>query len=323
MGKAKDAREPIVEGFLYKYTSTMVAADPGIGKSTISTQVAVELAAGLPVFGALEVTRPYKVLYIQTERSILEFVERLYSISKIYPIVSDNIYVTDEYQKLNIMKSDDLKLLLEAIDRDCPELDVVFVDPIYSMVAGGLKDESRATIFNNAMNMIQKATGAALYYNHHTVKSQYSKDGGVIEKDDPFYGSQWLKAHVTGSYYLKKTDKGVKFICKKDNYNVLHKSLDLEYDAETELCSIPRDEVPALERVKEYLRLKKMRNEEFTFKDILYETKLCTRAVRKALVHSSIAPMLFIVSTTKNKHIYKIGEPKSSSTCTDILYSRL
>jgi len=313
MTSAKDQREAIVEGFLYKHTCLMVAADPGIGKSTVSTQVAVELATGLPVFGVLEVPRPCTVLYIQTERSILEFAERLETISKIYPINFENLYVTDEYQKLNIMRPEQLETLVSAILRDCPKLDVIFIDPIYSMVLGGLKDEGRATVFNNAMNMIQKATGAALYYNHHTVKSQYNHDGGVIEKDDPFYGSQWLKAHVTGSFYLKKTDGGVKFLCKKDNYHVLHKTLELEYDEETQLCSIPKDEIPAIERVKNFLRVKKIDGKTFTFNELVLSTGVCTRTARKLLMHSSIRPLLIVVSASKNRHIYRVGGGDLSS----------
>ena len=313
ISNAKNARESIVEGFLYKYTSTMISADPGLGKSTVATQVAVELATGLPVFGVLEVTRPHKILYIQTERSILEFAERLETISKIYPINVDNIYVTDEYQKLNIMKPDNLDLLIRAITRECPELDVVFIDPIYSMVPGGLKDEGRATIFNNAMNMIQKTTNAALYYNHHTVKAQHGSDGGAIERDDPFYGSQWLKAHVTGSYHLKKTDSGVKFICKKDNYNVLHKTIELDYDAETQLCSIPKDEIPAIERVKNFLKVKKIDGKTFTFNELVLSTGVCTRTARKLLMHSSIRPLLIVVSASKNRHIYRVGGGDLSS----------
>ena len=309
MVTSKDSREVIADGFLYKHTCVMMSADPGAGKSTVSTQVAVELAAGLPVFGTFYVPRPCKILYIQTERSLLEFVERLQAISEIYPIVSDNIYVTDEYQKLNITRHADLEILLNAIERDCKDADVIFVDPIYSMVPGGLKDEGRATIFNNAMNLIQKITGGALYYNHHTIKKQYNSSSGTeIERDDPFYGSQWLKAHVTGSFYIKKHEKGVKLLCKKDNYGILHKNIELEYDAETELCSVPKDEIPAVERVREFLKLRKLRGEEFSFSDILAETKLCTRTVRKILVHTTIKDTIFTVSTRKNRHIYKMKE---------------
>lgn len=310
--RAKNKRGVIADGLLYEQTILMVAADPGAGKSTISTQVAVELAAGLPVFGIFKPPRPMKILYVQTERSIIEFLERLDVIGKVLPINRANIYATDEYQKMNLINAEHSRTFISCVLRDCPDVDVIFLDPIYSMVSGGLKDDIPASAFTKAMSLLQKETGAMLWYNHHTVKQQYSNTGGAIEKEDPFYGSQWIKAHVTGSYYMKKDGDGVKMLRKKDNYNLLPGCLDLEYNPETGLCCIPLEEAPAIERVKVFLRAKEMDRREFTFKDLEVATGLCTRTVREVIAHSSIKERMEIVSSIRNKNLYRISSQNPS-----------
>jgi len=307
--KVKERRKPIVESLIYEHTILMVSADPGVGKSTIASQIAIEMAAGIPVFGVLQVPKPVKVLYVQTERDILEFLERLDLIKKVYPIAKENLAVTDEYQKLNMLIPDHAYILIKCIKRDFPQVEVIFIDPIYSMVSGGLKEDAPASAFTHAMSLVQKETGAALYYNHHTVKPQYV-DGKLVERDDPFYGSTWLKAHATGAFYMKASENGVKMIRKKDNYKILPESLDLVYDPETGLSTIPNTEVPALERVRNFLYTKSIDGREFTFKDIETATQLCSRTVRGCLLHSSIKDLIFVVSSIKNKNYYKATAPK-------------
>lgn len=302
---AKQKRKPIAEGFLYEKTILMITADPGIGKSTISTQIAIELAAGLPVFGVFRPPRPMKVLYAQTERSILEFLERAETIGKVIPLVKENLYITEEYQKFNLLNENHADLFIECVLRDCPGADIIFIDPIYCMVSGGLKEDRPASAFTKAMSNLQKATSASLYYNHHNTKATYTPQGQIVDKEDPFYGSVWLKAHCTGMFSLKQTDAGVKLLCKKDNYKLLPRNLVLDYDPETELCSIPLSDLPALERLRNFLDARDLDKKEFYFKDMESATKLCTRTLRELVVHSSIKGRISVVSSIRNKKLYK------------------
>jgi hypothetical protein len=162
------------------------------------------------------------------------------------------------------------------------------------------------------MSRLQKETGAALYYNHHTVKQQYA-NGVKYERDDPFYGSTWLKAHATGAYYLKEHENGVKLLRKKDNYRVLLADIELEYDPETGLSTIPAEEIPAIERVRNFIKLKRSDGKTFTFKELEEYTKLSTRCARQILVHSSVRDEISIVSSIKNKNLYKVCALPSSS----------
>lgn len=306
----KIQRKEIAEGLIYEKTSLLVSADPGVGKSTIATQVAIELAAGLPVFGYFNVPEPVKVMYIQAERDKLEFLERVYEMSKTYPIVAENIVVTDHYQVLNLVKPDDFDLFMKCLKRDYGGAKVIFLDPIYSMVMGGLKDDTPSSIFTKAMSTAAKVLDCALWFNHHNVKAQYDKDGNKIKKKVPFYGSQWLLAHSTGAFDIAKEDKGVKMTNYKDNYKLLAESIPLEYDSETGLCSVIGDRLDPMDRIKKYLDMREIDQKEFYFQDLEDFTKLCTRTLRKHWMHSLVQKRIVVVSTFKNKKLYKIAPKK-------------
>lgn len=304
---SKDSRKAIAEGFLYEHTIVMVAADPGVGKSTISTQIAIELSSGLPILGLYRVERPQKVLYIQTERPILEFLERAYVINSKLPINFDTLVVTDEYKVLNLLNFEHVLIFIDCIKRDCPDVDVIFVDPIYPMVSGGLSKDEPASAFTKALSLVQKETGALLYYNHHTSRPMHNSEGIRVEKDDPFYGSQWLKAHVTASYYMKESETGVKMVRKKDNYKIMPREILLEYDPETELCHIPLAELSPIDRVRAFVKHREIDKKQFYFSEIQEETKLCTRTLRKLIMHSSLSGHFIVVSSIKNKNLYQIA----------------
>lgn len=307
MNKTQDGRKAIAEGLLYEHTYLMVTSEPGIGKSTVSIQVAVELAAGLPLFGYFKVPKPQKVLYIQCERNKIELLERLKIISNTMPIVKENLFITDEYQKLDFVR--DYQMLIECIKRDCPNPDIIFFDPIYATIVGGLKEDKTASIFTKIMSRISKIMNCAMWYNHHTVKQQYTSDGSKITKDDPFYGSQWLKAHVTGSYFMETTEEGVILKCKKDNYRVLTQVIGLNYNPETNLCYLADPSLlQPIDRLKHFIRGKKLERKEFGFKEILDGTKLCTRTIRELLCTPEIKGLLNTEKSNKNKYIYTVKD---------------
>lgn len=305
---SKNKRTALVDGFIYENTALMVSAPPGIGKSTLSTQVAIECAAGIPVFGSFHVSRPLKILYCQNERPKIEFLERAEIVSKTYPIVASNLFITDAYKVFNLLKEEHVLAFIKCVMRDCPNADIIFLDPIYPMVSGGLSKDEPASAFCKAMSLLQHITKATLYLNHHTTKPSHDIDGRVVEKDDPYYGSAWIKAMVTGSYSAKQTKDGVSLYKKKDNYKCLHESIHLEYDPSTELSHLPTVEIPILDRIKSFLSIKKKEGAEFSFNEMMDSVKCSTRALRRALSNEEIECLIEIKEVRKNKNIYKAKE---------------
>lgn len=305
MMTASDARKPIVEGLLYEKTITMLSGEPGDGKSTLVSQMAIEIAGGLPVFGRYKVERPHKVGFLVNERSRLEFLERAFRFSKFMEVKAENIYLVDSYKVLNMLKDDHVELLLQCIQRDMPGVEAIFADPIYPMVSGGLSKDEPASSFCRAMTLVQAFTGAALWYNHHNVKTSHASDGTEIQRKHKFYGSQWLMAHVTGAFALERKDGDNVLVQKKDNYNLLEDRIELEYNPETDISTVSLAQLPAIERFKNYLRSKTKDGKEFTFKDIQKSVQLSTATLRKFVLDSSFSEHLKVVSVHKNRNLYK------------------
>lgn len=305
---------PIAEGLIYEKQLLMLFSDPGIGKSTIFTQIAVELAAGLPIFGMFPVIKPVPVLYVQAERSTFEFLRRIEILSKSYPIIAENLMVTDEFQKLNMLNTSHVEIMINTIKRDFPQTRVGIFDPIYPLVSGGLRNDEPASAFTHAMSLIQKEIGCTNLYGHHTVKDQYDKNGAQLDKDDKSYGSRFLKAHITGSFEVSpsKEGKGVVLTRKKDNYGLLPSTIKLEYSHETGLCTVPSNELPAEEKVKFYGMAMEKVDKLFDMQDIMGATGLSREWITRVLLHSHISECFILVSRSSNKHLYKYSSRKTS-----------
>lgn len=306
--EAKQLRKTIAEGLLYEKTCLLMTSQPGVGKSALSIQAAVELASGLPIFGFFHVPNPVKVLYIQSERSIVETIERLQTIEKTYPINYDNLVITDEYQFLNLLNPNHLEVFLDCVVRDCVEADVTFIDPIYSTVSGGLKEDRPASAFTKAMSLLQKKINCALWLNHHDVKEQHDK-GKVLNKVQKFYGAQWLMAAATGSYDIERNaDKdGVLLTCKKDNYSLLNKEIPLIYNPETMLSHLDSThKLPARDRFMNYLQAKKISEDEFTFYNIKDAILVSDSILRDLLSDTTISTLLTARKGNKNKLFYRM-----------------
>jgi hypothetical protein len=254
-------RKAIVEGLVYEKSCLMIASHPGIGKSILTIQMCLEISAGLPVFGAFKST-PTKIYYIQKERPLDEVAERVEEMQKSIPWNRDNFMVDSELQVFSLSNEKNHKWIIDRIARFEPGL--IVIDPIGAGTPGLSKDEP-ANIFCNFSTALQKKTGASIILNHHIVKDSY--DGGLkVVKDDPFYGSQWLKAHVTGSYLMEETDDGRKFTNKKDSHSNLIKKFETVWDSETMTASTKVNTLPLHERAKHFCNSMKMKNEKFTEK---------------------------------------------------------
>ena len=261
-------RKALIEGLLYERSILMMSADPGAGKSTITAQAIAQMSCGLPVFGCLFVPRPIKCYYLSFERGREEILERLKIMQDIIPMDFNNIYINDSFIGYNVLDINHAEIIINAINNDCINPDVVFIDPIYASVAGGLSTDEKASQFCRFSAKLQSVVGCSNWLNHHTVKESYTDKGDVIEKADPFYGSQWLKAHCTAAYYLKRRDGGTVLINKKDSQNNLSKKIVLEYNPEDYISFMDKttQETPAIDRLKMFLRTKyKSTNRTFDY----------------------------------------------------------
>ena len=303
-------RKALIEGFLYERSILMMSADPGAGKSTITAQAIAQMSCGLPVFGCLFVPRPIKCYYLSFERGREEILERLKVMQDIIPMDFSNIYINDSFIGYNVLDISHADFIIKAINHDCMNPDVVFIDPIYASVAGGLSSDEKASQFCRFSARLQSVIGCSNWLNHHTTKESYASDGAVIEKSDPFYGSQWLKAHCTAAYYLKRKDGGTTLINKKDSQNNLLKKVVLEYNAEDYISFIDQKNVsiPAIDRLKTFLRTKWKSDDRTFFYDQLEACMqpLSTARLRELTSHAWFKEAVSITKSVGKKSTYNV-----------------
>lgn len=287
-------RKSLVEGFLHEYSVLMISADSGTGKSVIMATALAQMTCGSPVFGALQVPRPLRCYYIPFERGRREIEERLLHISSTVKPNYDNLWINDNFMGMNVIERSDADAIVNTIRKDCPNPDVIFIDPIYQSVAGGLSNDEKASMFTRFSTRLQVEFNCTNWLSHHTVKDTFSQQTGKkIEKDDPFYGSTWLKAHCTAAYFMKRdpSNGGVILTCKKDSHSNMIKSFTLGYDPENYIsfCDDVDLQIPHFERFKSFINncfnCKKM----FIFSDLERCLKGVSHAtLRRYLIHPVI-----------------------------------
>lgn len=274
---AKESRPPLIEGLVHERSVIMTSSDPGCGKSTITAVIIAQSSIGLPVFGQLFVPRPLIHYYIPFERGSQEIEERFKHIQSSIPIKYSNIHVNEKFMGMNVINDKHADEICSNIHRDIKKhnqkIDILWLDPIYSSVAGGLSGDEKASLFTRFSTRLQVEFNCAIYMNHHTVKASYSsQDGMVIDKEDPFYGSQWLKAHATGAYYMKRSqsDQGPVLINKKDSHSCLLPKINLIYEPENYTVFMQGIDktIPAKDRLLMAYRIFYKNGKPVTFREI-------------------------------------------------------
>lgn len=304
----KIIHEPIADGFLYKGASLMLSSPPGVGKSYVTIDSVARLACGMPLFGVFEVKKPCRVWYIQMERPDIESLERLQQLSAHIPIEHPNIFIDVELQALNFLKEAHLDIVVKRGHEIKP--DVIVIDPLYGIAVGLSGDEVGSTIAK-IFTVLKKELGCALWINHHTVKNTYDIiNGQKVPKDDPFYGAQWLKAHVTGSYIISRSEAGTHWECKKDSHLNLTKVIDLQYDQETGISTVQTDSMFVSDKIRMFINSRlRTTNNKFTFNELVVATGCAVRTVRTCLGTPNFSAVLNKHKNNGYSTIYEIIHP--------------
>lgn len=270
--EVRKEREALIEGLLYEHSIIMISSDPGAGKSVLIANIIARLSMGFRVFDQLYCPKERICYYIPFERGAEEILERLKHLQSYTAMAYDNIFINENFIGLNVIDTRHADHIIETISKDCKP-DLIILDPIYASVSGGLSTDDKASQFCRFSARLQHTFGCSIWLNHHTVKDTYSSfNGEKIGKSDPFYGSQWLKAHVTASYHMKRNhdDTGIILDKKKDSFGNLIEKIELGFNAEDySLFSKESDtEDSKKDRFYRFLRASKANKKPFTFNDL-------------------------------------------------------
>ena len=295
-------RKPLIEGLLSEYSSTMISADPGTGKSYLMLQALIQYASGLPVFGGFAVEKPGLVYIIQKERAINEALERLETFSDKIHINWENIIIDTDLQALSFINQKVQEIVLKRLSRFKPS--IICIDPIGAGLGGLSKDEV-ANEFCSFLTRIQHEIGNSFWLNHHTVKQQYDRDGVQIVREKPFYGSQWLDAFVTGHYHVSKTKEGTDWRNTKDTYSNLVHKFSLTFDPESGMSYASKESMTAVDKVRAFLASHKDSDSYFTFKELQAGVGVSTPRLRYTLQLDFIKALITKVKRDGESTYYK------------------
>lgn len=198
----KLGQEALVEDFIFKDTINMFYSEPGAGKSVIGINMLASMSRGLPVFGMFNTQKELKCLYMQLEGSRDEQLGRLQSIREVVNFNAMNIGWWDN--SLNVESRESIKMARDVISKTKPE--VIFIDSLYCLTGVGLSKEQGFLPVKLLIEELRKVNNSTFIIFHHCQKPQYH-EGEKIEKDDPFLGSQYMKAFFDMTFFIKRKEK--------------------------------------------------------------------------------------------------------------------
>lgn len=169
-----DPNSMIGRRWLCKGHSCLVVGPSGVGKSTLTMQVAVSWAIGIAPFGIAPV-RPLKQLIIQAENDDGDLAEQLQATIKANPkwatpqaakMLNDGLVFVRDTVHTGI---EFVQRLQTLIDQHRP--DVVWIDPLLSYIGDDVGDQAVASRFlRNWLGPVLESTGVVLMVVHHVRK---------------------------------------------------------------------------------------------------------------------------------------------------------
>ena len=277
-------RKPIINEFLYERDIFLLSADSGVGKSTITAQLAMSLSSGTPLFGGL-ITRKAKTYVIQVEGDYEESIERMRFMRQVVPVDFDNL-AWHENRRLDISSREGIEHAIYEIESVMPDPEVIIIDPIYKLSSEDICTGKGALMVVNFSDALYDKFNCSVMMIHHNTKDNFTMvDGKKEVKADSYYGHSFIKNHVRTSYSLfrdKETDQPRMIRKKGRGSDTLHE-IDLMFDPMTMTCTIAYEDknTDALVRVIQYLNSKAAIGLKTDFNDVMRACHISQAQLRR------------------------------------------
>jgi len=239
------------------------------------------------------------------ERPETESLERLQLMKGDLDVDWSNLFIDVELQALNFLNPSHFEYVLSRGTEIKPDLAII--DPLYGIATGLSKDEIASGV-SKMFTVFKKTLGCTLWILHHTIKNTYEViEGRKVVKDDPFYGAQWLKAHVTASYLADNFEGGIKLVCKKDSHGRLIKELTTSFDHDSYLSTVVIDNLEAAERYKLFINSMFVSGKKtFFFEDARAHLGCAPTTLRELNRTPQIRGCLTVHKTSGHKTLYEV-----------------
>jgi len=195
----------IIEALLWERQIIGLVAKEKVGKSILSLQMACCLSCGENFLGEYEIPNPMNVLYIQTESTRHETIERLRAMTHESGVAwnEDNFYLMHT-ESLSLDKDSGIIWLINEIKKKNIEPQVVVIDPLYMCMEGSLSDElpSRSAAKNLRIMSAEFDCAIILVQHEHRPRTNPKTGKTVEEGDNAIMGSFVWKAFTNHTIRL-------------------------------------------------------------------------------------------------------------------------
>lgn len=184
--------EWLVDKLIPKKGLCLITAEPGIGKSRLSMQLALSLATGTP-FLKYPVERPMTVMYLSLEMQgdmLKHFLENQLSKTDLEKSLSDNYMLVPLGRPLDLLSEEGFNFIDLLLEEHKPE--VMFIDALGSLTFDELGEVQSKDITTRLHELTAKY-GTTFFVIHHNRKPDLS--GKKRPNLGDVYGSQYIAAH--------------------------------------------------------------------------------------------------------------------------------
>ena len=301
MSLEHDPDNYLIEAILWERQTVVLLAREKVGKSLLSLQMACSLSCGEALFGEYEILEPMQVLYIQTESTRSETIERLKNMTGNNGLTwnPDNFYLYSTHS-MALDTQEGYDHLLGLLHEYHLKPRVIFVDPLYMSMQGGLTDDLASRHMSSHLRQLADTFEAAMVVNHHEHRPKKDQKGDWIDEGDAsIMGSFVWKAFPNHIIHLRLRPDGLRSLeCTTQRSSRVIKDLRLElvqpHPLYYRIHGTP-DHMPYVDTVRKWVL---NRSKPVCAKTIIDGTGLSRSAVMKSLSY---------LSDQRNKVLYKVN----------------
>lgn len=221
--------QPLIEQFLWEGDHALFIGKEKSGKSIFFLQLVCHLTSAAPLFGTLEIAKPFTVAYCQGEGKLADTQANLRRMRKALDCVPARFAVF-YYPALALDTEEGLSHLVKAIE-GWQRPDIILSDPLYAFMQGDLIGNQDARRMVAHLRFLSSHFQSTVLTSHHAHRPRRDAKSGAIldEGDDSLFGSFVWKAYPDEVYLFEKpspkvAEKGRRLSCDTQR---MAKSIDL------------------------------------------------------------------------------------------------
>jgi len=175
----------LIEGLLWENQNVVLLAREKVGKSILSLQMACALSCGEALFGEYEIPEPMQVLYVQTESTRHETIQRLRAMTHKDGVSWNpkNFHLLHT-PSLSLDKKGGVEWLVNGIQDAGIKPKVIFIDPLYMCMEGSLSDDLAARSASKNIRILNEHFGCSNMITHHEHRPVRNKEGHYMSEGD-------------------------------------------------------------------------------------------------------------------------------------------